>query len=308
MLSRGKRRGFLVVVLIMSMLFFLIAVAICGYLGVQYSIMGETEQSMMALYAADSGVQYAMALMGLANTSSSEKYFGYTNSYPAMLPRAFDRTTLSDTTSGAPYPVWNTIIPMEAENPAFGAMDYTEGDFAQKLLWDSGSGTAVYFTVVRAKRFPNAVNFVTDTGTIAGNLVPGQVFNPNQSGSYNEQVSGTKLPGTNPETENGNPSAVPPIPPGCPFESYMEAGMPDGCAEADKATMKHYHCRYTIKSIGEVWAYHWVGTSKVRDRVIARRTVMAEIVTREPIDKRSTASADRIVSEARVLRWYEVFR
>lgn len=313
MVKKGKRQGFLVVVLIMSLLFFIIAVAICSFLGVQYSIMGESEQSLRALYAADSGVQYTMALMGICSfVPSSEKYFGYAyNDYDSgnsnTYPRAFDRATLYQLY--APVTNWNTVnpIPLEVSGQSakyyYDLNPYADNDFAWKMLWDDGISTAVYFTVVRALYFPNDQPMATATPPSV-NLIPGTAFNPNQAGSYNEQVSGNKLEGT------GSEDATTLNPPGCPFDEYKETldggGNTDGCQEtSEKATKQHYHCRYTIKSIGEVWSYSGPSTSKTMGRVLARRTVMAEIITREPIDKRGNGS---LIMDAKLWRWYEVFR
>jgi|GEM_PF-4356725 len=326
MLKKGKRQGFLVVVLIMSLLFFIIAVAVCSYLGVQYSMMGESEQSLRALYAADSGVQYALGLIALSGgaNSSTGRYFGYLNgssfrSYSSSI------VTLYEPLSGVPqdYPNPDNTVnvipfrPMPQEVSGWSAMEYlystrnvfnedfaywknleVYGDFAWKLLWDDGVGTAVYFTVVRATQFPNGVPIITPPPNTA------QVgFTANTAPSYNEQISKAKL-----ATSRYNP--------GSPCMAQYIYGPLGGsnCDETNppRATNSHIHCRYTIKSIGEVWAYHLEGASRKMDRALARRTVMAEIGTIMPVDRQFFDTAGHkevpINIAGKILRWYEVFR
>ncbi|MFH0801177.1 MAG: hypothetical protein V2A78_02145 [bacterium] len=326
MLKKGKRQGFLVVVLIMSLLFFIIAVAVCSYLGVQYSIMGESEQSLRAFYAADSGVQYALGLMALqaGANSSMGRYFGYLNgttfrSYSSSYVTLYGSTGNYENYSN-PDNTLNVIPvrPMPQEVGGWSAMEYlytvrdnfsedfgywrnleVYGDFAWKLLWDDGVGTAVYFTVVRSTQFPNGAAIRTPPPNI-----PESGFSPNTALSYNEQISKVGL--ANSLYNPGNP---------CWAQYLTGTYAASNCANPpnlDYLTQSHIHCRYTIKSIGEVWAYHWDGAYRRMDRALARRTVMAEIGTVMPIDKQffntTTHTEVTIVTAGQILRWYEVFR
>ena len=320
MVKKGKRQGFLIVVLIMSLLFFIIAVAICSYLGVQYSIMGESENSLRALYAADSGVQYALGLIALQN-SSAGRYFGYLNLSGTTF-RSFSSATVTlydaagaagNYTNATNAMAIKPVRPMPQEVFGQSAKDYlytlgtwtvdtvnkqVYSDFAWKLLWDDGISTVVYFTVVRATQFPNKAGITSTTGILAGSN-----WNPNSTTleSDNEQISPTGL-------------AYSLYSPPC-WDQYLYGSYTSSaCANADKGTRSHIHCRYTIKSIGEVWAYHGASTSKTMDRVLARRTVMAEIGTVMPIDKQFVEPGPpptrqvKNVSAGQILKWYEVYR